>query len=298
MRFAALRSLLSRFTRPELLALGTLVLVFVVLAVRSPFVPGLAWEWRIHSGILVALLAFVGLAHRGRSSDFWVVVRPLGALGVMFALYFSLATVPFEAIPWEADGLLFDLDRLLFGGVSPALWLDGRLDSRHVELFSFCYALFIPYLYLSVVVGILGREHRERERLFAALVMLYALAFVGYLFAPARGPVVFLADQLEPLAGGFFHGQVLNAVEASGGPHGAMPSLHLGISLLVCVFDLKVNRLRGLIYIPLVLGILFATVSLRYHWVVDLLVGALLAGLALRYSKGLVDSAPPAGGRS
>jgi membrane-associated phospholipid phosphatase len=128
--------------------------------------------------------------------------------------------------------------------------------------------------------------------------MLYALAFLGYLFVPARGPVVFLAEQLEPLAGGFFYGQVLNAVEASGGPHGAMPSLHLGISLVVCGFDLKVNRLRGLIYIPLVLGILFATVLLRYHWVVDLLVGAILAGLALRYSKGLVHGAPSVGGRS
>jgi len=52
------------------------------------------------------------------------------------------------------------------------------------------------------------------------------------------------------------------------------------VSLLACSFDLRFNRLRGLVYLPLLLGILVGTVVLRYHWVIDLPAGALLAALA------------------
>ena len=84
-----------------------------------------------------------------------------------------------------------------------------------------------------------------------------------YLFVPARGPVVAMTDVIsEPLQGGFFLAVVMQAVEAVGGPHGAFPSLHVGVSCLITLFDLRHgNPLRGLIYVPLVVLICVATVA-------------------------------------
>ena len=70
---------------------------------------------------------------------------------------------------------------------------------------------------------------------------------------------------------------VLDGVESSGGLQGAFPSLHVGGSVYLCLYDLRVNRLRGLTFLPLVLLIYVATIFLRYHYVIDLLAGTVIA---------------------
>jgi membrane-associated phospholipid phosphatase len=136
---------------------------------------------------------------------------------------------------------------------------------------------------MSVLLGLVGRPARERDEFVTGFAFLYALSFLGYLFVPARGPVVQLAGDLVPLAqGGFFHAAVLRSIEGFGGPHGAFPSLHVGASFLAAGFDLRRgDRLRGWIYVPLVLLIAVATIVLRYHYAVDLVAAVLLASGAL-----------------
>jgi membrane-associated phospholipid phosphatase len=85
----------------------------------------------------------------------------------------------------------------------------------------------------------------------------------------------------RPLEGGFFLNVVRQGVEASGGLQGVFPSLHVGGSVYLCLFDLRTNRLRGLTYLPLVLGIYISTIVLRYHYVVDLIAGTAIAAACI-----------------
>jgi hypothetical protein len=147
-----------------------------------------------------------------------------------------------------------------------------------VEFYSFVYAAFIPYIYLSLFLGSLGRPPGERDRFLTGWVFTYVLSYLGYLFLPAHGPVVYLAGEYTvKLSGGFFYRTVVLGNELTGGIQGAFPSLHVGCSLYLCLFDLRTNRLRGLTYLPLVLLIYGATVFLRYHYVVDLVAGTAVA---------------------
>jgi membrane-associated phospholipid phosphatase len=111
---------------------------------------------------------------------------------------------------------------------------------------------------------------------------LYALSFLGYLFLPARGPIVQMAgDFTVPINGGPFHVIIVRSVQQVGGPHGAFPSLHVGASLFATLFDLRHrNPLRALIYLPLVATIALATLVLRYHYAVDLIAAVVLAFVA------------------
>jgi membrane-associated phospholipid phosphatase len=110
------------------------------------------------------------------------------------------------------------------------------------------------------------------------LAFTYAISYMGYLFAPAHGPIVFHARDFQvPLAGGSFHDLVVRGVESTGGLQGVFPSLHVGASVYLCSFDLGTNRLRGLTYLPIVALIYVATVLLRYHYVIDLAAGTLIA---------------------
>jgi membrane-associated phospholipid phosphatase len=142
--------------------------------------------------------------------------------------------------------------------------------------------MFIPYLNVSILLSLIGRPPKERVEFVTGLAVLYALSFLGYLFLPARGPVVQMAGAFTlPIEGGAFHRIIVRSVEQVGGPHGAFPSLHVGASLFATLFDLRHrNPLRALIYFPLVAMIALATLVLRYHYAVDLVAALALAVLA------------------
>ena len=263
----------------DLASLGILSVVTATLALATARGAPLRDALLLHAGLLLGY-ALLAAALRHRSAT---VLRGIAVIAVMFTLYTTLGHVAFQAVPWLADPWLERADRALFGGRSPALMLAPLGATRWAEFLSVFYAAFIPYLYLSIFLGLIGRPERERDEFVIGFATLYALSFLGYLFLPARGPIVELAGQFpNPVRGGAFHALVLRSVEAAGGPHGAFPSLHVGASFYAALFDLRQgNTLRALIYAPLLVLIVFATLVLRYHYVVDLLAGVTLALLAV-----------------
>lgn len=145
------------------------------------------------------------------------------------------------------------------------------------------YSAFIPYLFISVFLYGAHRDERVSEVFLLSVSLLYAIGFLGYLFVPAHGPIVHLAEQIAtPINGGYFHNLVVSSIDQAGGPHGAFPSIHVGGAVLMCLFDFRHgSRARAWLYLPLVLLIVLATVLLRYHYVVDVLAGAVIAIVAL-----------------
>jgi glycerol-3-phosphate O-acyltransferase / dihydroxyacetone phosphate acyltransferase len=272
--------ILARLHPADRATLFILAVVTAALAVSAASGRPVAGALALHAALLAGFGAAAwALARRPRS-----LVRGVAVIAVMFTLYTTLGHVAFEAIPWIADPWLAMLDEALLLGDSPSLWVDPLGATGWVEFLSVFYAAFIPYLYLSIFLGLVGRAPEERDEFITAFATLYALSFLGYLFLPARGPIVHMAEQFAtPLAGGRMHAVVVASIDRLGGPHGAFPSLHLGASFLAMWFDLRHrNTLRGLIYLPLVVLIAAATVILRYHYVVDLIAGVALALLASR----------------
>ena len=222
------------------------------------------------------------------------IVRVVAVVGVLFTLYGTLADVAFAAIPWSADPWLERADEVLFPGRAPVLAAQSLGQAPWAGWLSVGYALFIPYLWLSLLLALPARPPAERGELLTGLATLYALSFLGYLFLPARGPIIHMAGQFAaPIDGGAAHRFVVSLVERGGGPHGAFPSLHLGASLYLAMFDLRHrNPLRALIYIPLVATIAVATIALRYHYLVDLVAAIALVVVADHIARAAARSAP------
>jgi membrane-associated phospholipid phosphatase len=282
----------------ELATLAILAVVTVTLAAAVARGVELGGALLMHAALLAGF-AVVAWALARRPGWAWGPhVRGVAVIATMFVLYSTLGHVAFEAIPWIADPALDAADRALLLGRSPSLVFAADPAPRTVELLSFFYAAFIPYLYMSILLGLAGRPADERDEFVTAFAVLYALSFLGYLFLPARGPIVQMAGEFPAqLQGGFFHRTVVASIDSLGGPHGAFPSLHVGASFLAAWFDLRHrNLLRGLIYVPLVALIAVATIVLRYHWVVDLVAGVGLALLAHRLAPRLLARWRRAGG--
>jgi len=272
---------IERVTPADWVTFGILWKVWAALTIQLPAVPTLAVMWLGLSALFVGfcVLAFQMATHPCASWVPWA--RAIAIVGTMFTLYLILAYITFDAIPWLGDPVLDRLDTMLFGGHTPALWAEAHTTPFLLEFLSIVYACFIPYLYLSIFLSCIGRPDDERDEFILGFAITYAVSFLGYLFVPARGPVVQNASQfIAPLLGGPAHQLVVSSVAAAGGPHGAFPSLHVGASWFACLFDLRHNPLRGLIYLPIVLLIAIATVFLRYHYVVDILAGVAIATVA------------------
>jgi hypothetical protein len=258
--------------------LGLLVLAVVVNAGRmSAGGKDLPALLATHVALLVGFGACVAAMQRWELSPWVQWLRLAATVVVVFSLYTSLGKLGVAAMPYLADGALARFDTKVLG-FNPTFALEPFQTPGRVEFFSFIYGAFIPYINLSLVLGCLSRPPGERDEFLTGWVLTYAISYLGYIFVPAHGPVVYhAADYDAALTGGMFYDTVVRANELSGGLQGVFPSLHVGGSVYLCLFDLKTNRLRGLTYLPIVLLIYAATLMLRYHYVVDLVVGTVLA---------------------
>jgi hypothetical protein len=274
----------TKATASDRCTLALLAIVLAVFTAGRVFGAAPAGPWALHAFLLVSFGLLVAVMIR-RPAEPWVPwARAIGTVTVMMILYASLGRPVFSVIPWRADAWIEAADRALFAGRSPARWAAQHVGDRGIEFWSAIYGFFVPFLYLSIFLGCVGRPSRERSRFLAGFAVTYALAYLGYLFLPTTGPIEFLGT--APPRGGEVHRMIVASVASTGGNHGAFPSLHVGASAFLCLFDLRHDRLRGLTYAPMVVLIAFSTIFLQYHYAVDLLAGVAIALVADRAAAG------------
>jgi PAP2 superfamily len=270
-----------RTSSSDWVILALLFTIAVTFTIRLRAVPAARQSWALHVGIFLAFAAAVA-AMGSRPRAGWVAwCRAIFTIAVLIFLYSSLGEAVFAIIPWRADASLAAADRALFGGHSPALWSAAHIGRSGLEFWSLIYGFFVPFLYVSILLGCVGRPPSEREEFLTGFSVTYAIAYLGYLFLPSTGPIEFFPSAAPP-PGGPLHRMILSSVAATGGNHGAFPSLHVGASAYLCLFDWRHSLLRGMTYAPIVVLIGFSTLFLQYHYVVDLLAGLAIAVFANR----------------
>ena len=259
------------------LALLALILTTVVTLPANPHGPVLLAKY---SGLAVVLTLLRWLDRR----QIWIV----RALHAFYPLIFILILFDSFAdlLPWvspiERDPFLIRLDHALLG-THPTVWLERFSYPVLTEILTWAYAsyYFLP-LILAVAIYRRGKTG-DFDRVIFALVLCFYLSYVGYFLVPAVGPRFTLAHlQHIDLPGVFLADTIrdtLNVLE--GFKQDAFPSGHTAIVLLVLFYAWRPVRGLFWIFLPMVVALIFSTVYLRYHYVVDVLAGILLAGLCL-----------------
>jgi membrane-associated phospholipid phosphatase len=184
----------------------------------------------------------------------------------------------------KADSWLLGTDRRWLGE-TPALSLAPIVHPALTEILSGCYLLFYPAMAGYQCVWLLATPALAR-RFFAGLYLVYAVGFVGYTLAPAKGPWIHLASSFEPLKGGPM--TALTDIVVRNGCNGVdvFPSLHTAVMAYFVGFDfLNGRRRRAAAMLLPAIGLCLGTVYLRYHYAVDALAGLVLAAVALRITR-------------
>jgi membrane-associated phospholipid phosphatase len=253
-----------------LLFLAAVVLIFCAKIQGAPFLI-------IEYAGLVAVQVVVMRPHekRGFFRFAYDLVVPVFSILVVFD---SLGRIVHSINPVDIDPLLVRFDRMLCGG-NPTVMLESLVSPLITDILQLAYTsyYFLPIV-LAVVLKIRSKDEAFDRSLFFIMLCFY-LSYVGYLLWPALGPR-FTVDSLQHMElKGFLVARpirdTLNSLE--GIKRDAFPSGHTAVALTVLNLAFRYEKRLFRYFAPVVCALIFSTVYLRYHYVVDVLAGAVLA---------------------
>lgn len=165
---------------------------------------------------------------------------------------------------------------------------------RFSELISFNWFAELMYLgYFSYYLLIIGIPVLVYQKLGAAfseqivfiMVNSFFLYYLVFILFPVAGPQFYFTDSLANLPRGYIFGSLVRSVQALGeAPTGAFPSSHISICLILVWFTFKhlKNWLNLVMLIALIL--LFSTVYIKAHYLIDVLVALLITPFVYSFS--------------
>ena len=314
-----LRAILARLglLRPNIVFLAATTAVFGVvtallaLAIGAPFVipvdhvspalglrPAVPLEIALAGGFVGQIVGWK-LSDGGR--DYNQLVRRVSTDLVYITLFMIVIYFHFHLKMWMPllnshlyDAVYFQIDqdlRPIIDGfdrvrAAVAVWLPAAdLWYQGAQL-----GLFIGSFWLHG----LGKRRWHHHNM-TALLMNLMIGPLAYLIAPAVGPFIFEPGR-NPVATGAQQTMYAQFTElqaqgpswllAHGGeyftaPLAAMPSLHVSAAFIVCYYALKARSPFALLMVFFAFWIVIDSVGSRWHYLVDLPAGILLAVLAI-----------------
>ena len=207
---------------------------------------------------------------------------------VRLGFYIFAMNVAFQqmrtAVPtlrnYRADAALEAIDIYLVGE-TPSLLLQHWVIPWVSDLMSVCYFLFLPYLAISML-WYLFSQIEIAKRFYAGLFSLYGIGFLGYVTVPAAGPYLAMTDRfLQPIEGGWLTSVNASLISAGSNGTDVFPSLHCAVSCYILFFDRRYKLWRYRLYFLPCVGLWISTIYLRYHYLIDLIAGFILAVFCL-----------------
>jgi membrane-associated phospholipid phosphatase len=190
--------------------------------------------------------------------------------------------------PRDYDLELAAIDYRIFG-VHPTIWLERFTWPLLTEILQIIYA---TYYFLPIVLGAAlwrnGWFDRYHFWVFVVAFGFY-VSYLGYIAVPATGPrfLPLIKDaQTFPLRGVWVFETIRKTLdEAEGITRDCFPSGHTEITLLVLYYARKFHRRTFWWLLPIGSALIFSTVYLRYHYVIDIVAGALVAVAVILTAK-------------
>lgn len=249
--------------------------------------------------LIITFVFITAYQHKRINNSFWKNLHFWYLAPVVFITFKQLYYMVHPIHPTDYDDLFIKIDRWLFG-VDPTHWFYQFSHPVITEILQIVYTSF--YL-LPIIVGIeLLKRKRYDEFEFSAFLIVYGffLSYLGYFSMPAVGPRFTLHDffnidnELPGLLLTPYLREFVNIGESipkgTINPHllvqrDVFPSGHTQMTLLTMYITIKFNTKTKYFIIPTGILLIISTVYLRYHYVIDLVAGAIMMIITLWTGK-------------
>lgn len=235
------------------------------------------------SSAAVAGAVLLGAAF-GAREGWGRVIHGFAPLPIIISIFNLCGPVIEHANPARWDAALAELDEQLFGSLVGS-WRNalGR-PALLTDLASIAYASYYVIPFTMAVLLWRQRRRGEFDHLVFTMVGTLLASYASYFLFPALGPRVPHALEAEVLGGGRVSAAVRAFVALSEGNRlDAFPSAHTALSLVFLVEGFRFfPRWRWRVPLAVaVSAIVFSTVYLSWHYIIDIVAGAAFAVLAL-----------------
>lgn len=255
----------SVYILPAVVYSGCLLGCYVLYGITTDYLPAV-----LYLGA-VCILAIVGW--RRKIGKYWISI-----VSIMLS-YEALQGVVGSLAETRSIISLYPVDKLLWG-FNVTGWVQSVFASSAMTLLmSIFYSLHFPLIVATCLILWYVKRPLFGKYVTAMILTSYA-ALVTFLLAPTAPPwYTGVATNLYQgaLAANLPQGfsSFLSLVEVD--QFAAFPSLHGAYAIIFSYFLIKVDRRLALISVPITVGILFSTLYLGQHYLIDLLGGALYA---------------------
>jgi membrane-associated phospholipid phosphatase len=253
----------------------TVIFLLFLLGLTAAFyhsLPKVSFLISLYSILLIVQIVLIQYKKKGKILGFFYdLIFPTICILTIFD---SLEWLVHYVNPEDIDPILIRLDYLIFRN-HPTIMLERIMHPLLTDILQIAYS---TYYFIPVSFGIVLLTKNQKSEFNKALFMIllcFYLSYLGYILMPALGPRFYL-DHLQTTGlQGLLVAQplhdLLNRLE--GIKRDAFPSGHTGIAVVVLYLSYHYKRNLFWIYLPIVSALLFSTVYLRYHYVVDVIAG-------------------------
>ena len=271
------------------LDIGTLFYVFLsglYIAIGAPQLTDILPHIIIRLGVIALIFVLIFLQNRYPVP---IILFLRNVYPLIFLSFFYTETSYMKNIIFSNDldiyfaaleGRLFGCQpSLVFSQLMPQPWFNELMN-----MFYFSY-----YLVTGVVCITLYMSRREfcYKPIFTAVFSFY-LFYILYNIIPVLGPQYFFNTRLNDDAPPYLFGKIMHSILFNvEKPTGAFPSSHVGLALILSYLSYKHHKALFYITLPFVIGICFATIYLKEHYVIDVLAAMLVAPVFI-YISGIV----------
>lgn len=197
--------------------------------------------------------------------------------------------------PVDYDQALIEIDRWIFG-TDPTVWFEQFSHPILTEYLQICYFLFYLLPILQAIELWRAQRLEDLDVFARTMAFCYFLSYIAYFAMPAIGPRFTLHKFSlldSELPGVFLTSTLREAVNTGGGlargvvdPANAvnrdcMPSGHTMMTLVNIILSFRFRSKLRWFFVVIGGSLIFSTVYLRYHYVIDVLIGASLAVITM-----------------
>jgi membrane-associated phospholipid phosphatase len=201
--------------------------------------------------------------------------------------------------PNDIDLALIKIDFWMFG-VNPTQWTFQFANPLLTEFLQIIYGLYYLVIPAYGIEVFLKKRYKDFNYSVFVLFTGFYLAYILYLIFPAVGPRFHLHEfysihgelpglfLTEPIRTFLNFGESIAAGVTNPQDYvqrDAMPSLHAEVAILLAYLAKKLKLKSFSFYLPYCILMLISTVYLRYHYVIDLIAGAMLALIPILIGK-------------
>jgi membrane-associated phospholipid phosphatase len=295
----------------------TLLVGVVVLVFHNATVPRWPWIVAAHGAILIAVHALILVNQRIQGAASLTFLRHFYPVALYLWFFSQTGWLNRMFFSEYMDPTIIRWEQALFGCQPSVVFMEKLPYLPISEIF---YASYFSYYIMIVGIGIAlyAREPRQFYHYVSVISFVFYFCYALYILLPIIGPRVFFHDvagyslpeaiqQLAPTdtfpravqKGPFFHimGFIYGVFEA---PGAALPSSHVAIALATVFFSFRYLRRIRFLHLTVAILLCLSTIYCRYHYALDVLLGALTALVLVPLANWLyfksVPGVPPASG--